>query len=380
MGTEKLQAKLRDSNFELLRIFAMFGIVISHLEAHALYYGPDAPITAAWVLSKLLYGVVSSIGNWSFILLSGYFISAKTFSYKRFFTLWLQIFMTSAIIAVITYKNNLPIVWIRTGDAAMPFVTETMTLGDFVKWLLPCYFSTHWFATTYLIFFLMVPLLDKVVSSLPREDHWHAIVLLTVLGTVVALLPIQRFFKPTEIYLFILGFFIAKYIRLYEPPFFSSVRRNSVIALGILVFILGYKICCHLLLPHTPVPEKYFRMLSSIFDGNFSFPILICSLCIFSIFRHISIPYNRVINTIASTTFGIYLIHETAWSKWWWLGVCRVNDFADSPYLVGYVFVCAIGTFMLCAVLELFRKYAVEKPLLALIFRQKKQPATSVTV
>ena len=366
----------RNSTFELLRIFAMFIIVFHHEAQHGLWFAPDAPMTGAFVLRELSYGTVGAIGNWVFILVSGYFISASSFSWKKVFRLWFQVFSISVIVCVAAWIAKISVVnfgenvYTEQGFFA---AARTVSRRSVVQSFLPCYFGNNWFAVAYLVFFLCVPLLDKLISSLSRKEHFRAIVLLTVLGTVVPLLPMEGFYRPSAIFTFILGFFVARYVRLYDPPVLASAWRNALVAVVLFVLICVYKVCCIRILPHLSIScENVIKLERRFFDINNSLPLMLIALCLLCAFRSLAIPYNRFINLIASTTFGVYLFHENLLiNKWWWHAVCKLDEWLASPFLLAWMLLCALGTFAFCAVLELVRKQCVERPLLALIFHRK---------
>ncbi len=72
----ELIKKERQSNFELMRIFAMFLIVMHHLCQHGLWFAPDALATTNYYVAKILFCWTGQLGNLLFILASGYFIFA----------------------------------------------------------------------------------------------------------------------------------------------------------------------------------------------------------------------------------------------------------------------------------------------------------------
>ena len=70
-----LDANERQSNFEVLRIFAMLLIVLHHLCQHGLWFPEETALSKNVYISKFFYGWPGQLGNWLFILTSGYFVS-----------------------------------------------------------------------------------------------------------------------------------------------------------------------------------------------------------------------------------------------------------------------------------------------------------------
>lgn len=368
--------KERDSNFELLRILAMLGIVFHHLIQHGIWFAPDAPVDAAFLVSHAGEWWFGMLGNELFILLSGYFICTAQFSWKKVFQLWLQIFSISALIGVFAWFSKIPVIGFSNQDyTQLGFfaAANPASIRDMIRLLLPCYFGNNWFAVAYLVFYLFVPFLNLFLKHLPQKEHLHIIVLMVTLGTVVRMLPFEGFFRENNLFMFILGYFVASYIRLYNPPLLRHTKLNiGIVVFCVLFLFIGWSTLIRIKCMHIPFVKSHYAQIAAFFGGGLArFPTLVCSVAIFSLFKNFKIPHNRVINLIASTTFGVYLIHENLLiNKWWWHAVCRLDDWISSPYLLPYMLLCAVVTFAICSALELVRKHCIEKPVMAVLFRR----------
>ncbi|MDE5775333.1 MAG: acyltransferase family protein, partial [Treponemataceae bacterium] len=104
------ETKTRDSNFELLRIFAMFIIILHHFAQHGIFFPPESAsqFSFNFFVKEILWGTPGAIGNWLFIFISGFFISEKSASKEKIFRLWFQIFSTSVIIGLVFYFAKIP--------------------------------------------------------------------------------------------------------------------------------------------------------------------------------------------------------------------------------------------------------------------------------
>ena len=78
--------KKRDSNFELMRIFAMIFIISSHL-CNSIFIDLSLAIKFNTIISKTLSVWAGNLGNYLFIFISGYFISDSRFSWKKVYQL-----------------------------------------------------------------------------------------------------------------------------------------------------------------------------------------------------------------------------------------------------------------------------------------------------
>ena len=193
-----VQKKERDSNFELLRIIAMFGIVFHHLQQHGIWFAPDNPITAPFLMGYMFKAWVGMLGNWLFILISGYFVCTAHFSWKKVLRLWFQIFSISALLGISAYVFKIPVIgFSNTEYAQFGFfeAAKPASKTDLIRCLMPCYFGNNWFAVAYIVFYAFVPFLNLFLTRLPQKSHAHLIILMVTLGTIVKQLPFQQFFS-----------------------------------------------------------------------------------------------------------------------------------------------------------------------------------------
>ncbi len=371
--------KNRESNFELLRIASMLMIVWHHLCQHGIYLSPDAQVNFNTIIGKGFFVWTGNLGNWLFILTSGYFVSQSKFSWKKVFKLWLQIFTTSAIIGLIFFLLKTTLVY---GDVDMlGFYNDSKNTGLFEAeftpqnlWhsFLPTFFGSHWFASAYLLFYMFTPFLYESLKALDRKMHFKLILTMALFGTVFYMIPGQGFFESNSLFNFILGYYIATYLRLYNPKIFQNKKINfslSIIlsALFVIWIIMVLK----------------FRNSISFIDSHFiqvycypfainRFPVILNATLIFSIFRNMKITHNRFINLIASTTFGIYLIHENSYlNKILWHRIFKMDAYLNSKFLLPYMLLAVILTFTACSLIDFLRQNIIEKPVLK-IFSGKK--------
>lgn len=118
---------------------------------------------------------------------------------------------------------------------------------------------------------------------------------------------------------------LGGYIRRYEP--FGRFRAGFFIVavfLCIAVIVLSASNLAFAKIESGVVSGTMSHSLIT-FD-NYNILIIIMAVCLFELFKRISIPNNRVVNFLGSATFMTYLIHENDFfhSFWWqydWLAV-----------------------------------------------------------
>ena len=99
----------RQANFELLRIIAMFMVVILHWNTNSgLLLDVGSPVTGAGVWSLVTESVCIVAVN-VYVLISGYFLSSCTFSFRRVAQVLVQtLFYTVLIPPVLALVGVLP--------------------------------------------------------------------------------------------------------------------------------------------------------------------------------------------------------------------------------------------------------------------------------
>ncbi len=108
--TQVEEKKQRDSNFELMRIVAMLLIVLHHLCQQGLWFSAENSHSLNSNVASSFSVWTGLLGNWLFILISGYFGAVTNFSWKKVFKLWFQIFFTSATIGLVLYFLKTPVI------------------------------------------------------------------------------------------------------------------------------------------------------------------------------------------------------------------------------------------------------------------------------
>lgn len=84
----------------------------------------------------------------------------------------------------------------------------------------------------------------------------------------------------------------------------------------------------------------------------------------FMFFKNLKIPYNKYINTIGASTFGVLLIHANSdtMRRWLWKDVVDcVEHYTDELFWL-YPVVAVFLIFTICVVIDILRIRFVERP------------------
>lgn len=298
---------------ELLRIFAMFMIVVYHIYCHCIRI-QLTDMQSIWekgngwfcdpgfsfrVCILAIIAPMGQIGNAVFLIISGYFMAEKetidlTKVSKK---LLLQLgFAACALgIASIYAFNNI---------TDIPINLMSFNAFNSMSWYIGYYFMVLVVAKLFLNNFLKKLsqknyIMFMVVVFALLQFSWSVGVISNLGGGLEILC--------TGIFLYSLG----GYIKQYNP--FEKIRWWAVLALiGLInVFVIGdyYLTIASRVLEFNPAGEETFTQVIPVYQNNQLVPLVI-AIAIFELFRRINIPSMKIINFIGASTFMVYLVHD----------------------------------------------------------------------
>lgn len=328
--------KTRESNLELLRIFAMVIIVFHHFAVYGNFNfdTTNVSINLLWHVFILMGG---KIGVNIFVLISGYFLVKEKeikLDFKHILKFILQVFFYSVILYIL-----------YTVITKEPFTFKKEVF-------FPIIFKKWWFVTYYFILYLLHPFINKVLVTITKKEYKT---LLLILVTTFSIIPtiINRDFPVDNIVWFITLYCIAGYIKLYGLP--EKIKWHHY-----LIAVLGLIIINFLIVTFDINVYEAFK--------QHKLNTLLISISIFMLFKQIKIKNNKLINQIASATFGVYLIHDNSFIRpLMWRDLLKTANFKDTTFFIPYTIMCCIWVYISCTIIELLRKKLIEKPTLKLI-------------
>lgn len=325
MSEKRFAGEQRKSNIELLRILCMLGIIAHHYVVYGLGSAELATLSFNGVVQQLLlFG--GKFGVNCFMLISGYFLVDSSFRLSRLVKLLLQMIFYSLgiylVLAVLGYVSFSPL--------------------QFFKSLLPFVYTGWWFATGYLVLYLLSPFINMLVKKM---QEYQMLMLIGVLVLIWCLVPT---FTLGDISFSTLGWFITlyligAYIKLYPRPFFMRGKLNALLAVSLFVLIILSSVVIALL----GTKWSVFSSHTDFFMGMNKLPMLLCSVFCFIAFLNLNIGSKKVINNVSKTAFGIYLLHEaTLLRPVLWEKLFNNAAHASSPYLIFHAIIAVLSIFI----------------------------------
>lgn len=335
--------KDRNSSIELLRIIAMVMIVFHHFSVHGGFDFDYRVIT----IPRLWYNFIimgGKIGVDIFVLISGYFLiedNKYIFNWKRIAKFWGQVFFYSIAITL-----------------AFSLIGKVdLGIKEIIKALLPITFTKWWFASTYFVLYLLHPFINKLLRSLDKKTHQVLVVCLLICWCIIPTFT-ARGFESNSLLWFVVLYCIASYVKLYglNPKY----KSKHYFLMWIVFSILTYISSCVFSILGTKL--NFFASHATYFYGQEKITTLLISLSLFMAFATLKMPYRKWINLIASTTFGVYLIHDNGVVRpFLWLDVFKNANYQNSNMIIVYSIIVVCIVFVLCSLIDLVRQKTFEK-------------------
>jgi len=332
----------RKSGIELLRIFSMLMIVGHHYSVHGGFSFSTNNITIQklWVQWLSLGG---KIGVNLFMLISGYFlINSSNIKLEKILKFWGQVFFYSVAITLFFYLTK---------------IDGVNSMKTVIKSLFPLSSSAWWYATCYFVIYLFSPYINQLLKGLGKRKHLCLILLMTILFCVSnELIFVGGSFAMNNTSWLLYLYILAGYIRLYK----DEIKTKHCILWGTLSYILTFLTAVSLDLLGIRVTRL--GKVATFYFGMNTLPVLITSVLLFIGFKNLDIKSSKIINTIAASTFGIYLLHDSVlFRHYLWITLFKNKSYINSVNLFGHSVICILLVFFGCSVVELFRIHTIEK-------------------
>lgn len=307
----------RDGNFEVLRIVSIIMVVFWHLNVHGGFFKETLGVNH--IIFSII-GVLTVISVNLFVMITSYFLVEKKIKPKKLLSLWCEILF---------YSVTIYLVFLACGW----YQFEWKDLLIFI----PILSTQYWFASSYFIFYLIIPFLNAMISNISQKQHGLlclGILVISILN-IVFNFSVCSFNSGYSAIWFACVFVIIAYLKKYQQKDYPWwVYLSIFIVVTLISYFVGY---------------------------SYSNPLtLIASLCIFMMFKKIKIENQKVvkiISCISSTTFGIYLLHDNAMirSKLY-SDFLNVSQFYNSNFAVLIFIGYAVLIFVICMIIEFLRQ------------------------
>ena len=341
--------KNRDSNIEMLRIIAMLFILFHHYALYNSLYNLDVSNMNKYI--GIILFSLGKIGVNIFILITGYFSIKKNFSIKKLIKLWLE---------VVFYSVGVTFVFAISGKVQLNF-------KELIKFIFPISFNKYWFITISIILYTLMPFINRYVNKVNKEQYQKLLVILFFL--CVGLYSIMyssitysmnESLPLSNIIFYILVYLIGGYIRLYGIEKIENISCKRTIGYTLLIFC----VFTIFLTVSEIIDYKYNKLGNVLFwyTRSNSIFVYILSILTFYSFKKIELKEIKIINLLASSCFGIYLIqsHTFIAGKKLYKDIIHTEYFVKSPLLIVQAIASIIVIYFIGGCIDLVRQKVIE--------------------
>ena len=328
--------KLRDSNFELLRIVAIVMVIIHHIFVHVVCFelNDHSVYTNGMMFNNLIFYKRLVLADWAlsfgkianniFILISGYFLCSKKNidvgkSIKKILT---QVVFVSLIIIFSSFIYG----WkLNPNFTAM----QEISLIN----------SDYWFIGYYLLIIILGELfINKRIAKLDRGKYKTLLLILfafistAFMAGLISGITGHLTTLTTGIFLYLFG----GYLKECQP--FKNYKWWMFILT--ILFMFGMMTISYRNLAvsniNTAIKDNV-EMINQSF-GEYterSFSCILIAICIFELFSRLKIKSNNIINYIASSTLIIYMLHDNDFARKLWQQIDFIKPYHDN--MIGFI-------------------------------------------
>ncbi len=359
------QKPVRESGIELLRIFMMMQVIFLHVCSSnmGMYTTVAKELGGNQLLLYQFFYYMSRCPVYVFLIISGYF---SVTSNKTLSSVWPKVRKTH--LSMLFYGIAIPFVgW------ALQLWTPSAT--QMVRAFFPAVNRTWYFMTLYLLVLLLSPFINRCLVNLTKREYTCLVGILLALFSVMTILAeidgVKNVVRLSQIisteggkglYGFLFMYILGGYLRLHVKPcnraklrFLFAYLVLGIINIALLRTVPGYK--------------------SAATDNQNLFAVLQC-VCLVLFFRDLKFK-SRIINYIAASCLGVYMIHEHPMVRsvlWGTLfPVTRQASFYSSWYFPAKILLIILIIFFGCILLDQVRVCFFK--LIDWLLSKRKRPA-----
>lgn len=334
---------LRNSSVELLRIIAMLMIIGHHYVMHC---GVD---TNQFAFGPKLYVYflcqsLGKIGVMVFFTISSWYLCMER-----------QPTMRKALKRCWILEREVLFYSIALLAAFSILTKQRPTATAIMHACFPTCYDTWWYVTNYVIFLLLCPALTRGLRAIGKGMHASlCAVLLVGWGFIGGMFPNDLLeSNASKFVLFLFIYVLVSFYRWYLDNW-SATTAWILIAIGS-TLIAGSIAVLQIL--GTRLGNYEMRLQSNYLSTTcIKLPVLLVGFGLIVLFEKADFT-NTVINAIASTTFGIYLIHDYPDIRTrLWQSKYGLASMFTSPRAIPVYFAMIMLVFITCMLIDFIRQ------------------------
>ena len=279
----------------------------------------------------------------------------KEYKIRRLVKLILQVYFYSFF----SFLSYLTIRFLHIYD--FQEITSISKMLLFVKTLIPITSGAWWFIQTYVVLFFFIPVLNKFLEKSNPKYFFLILLSMWIFWYAPKILGFGYSNLQTAVFFYILGAWL-------KQSNFSMNKYLSLFLFCVIWFILSFlDMKNSQILKNENVTEMLQKLIIVFLSKAVFTPLAVIFL--FSFCKNLNIGNNIIMNKIASTCFGIYLIHDSDVGRLFiWNKIFHCLDiqykYQFFPIIAIFTIVCVFFT---CSLIDYLRQIFVEKKLIEFV-------------
>lgn len=312
-------SKERSSNFELLRLLCIFGILVMHTLGSV-----DTTGYAGNLLVQVFCNSLFNTGVTCFILISGYF--GIRFNLRKLIQL-------DMMIIFFTVAGNLLI-----GEASLKVL---------IKSCIPVISRQYWFISCYFVLCILAPFLNQIPEKLEQQQFRHLLAILLLVFSVIPTFTTYDIMQDAGKGLvdFIMVYLLGRYLALYhrEPHSTRPLILGLVCSIAVVFLLDGGRSFAS-------------NLIYTTFARDCSIFIIFASVLLLLIFRNLSFQ-SLPINRAASNVLAIYVLDS--FLRTFFQRYFDLNAYVGTWFFIFIVFAYVAVVMLLAILLNELRKCTI---------------------
>lgn len=340
---EVVSKQLRSSNIELLRIVAMFMIVVHHYCVNSGL--PElVDLTGSFTFNSFLAQFLSiggKVGVNVFFIISGYFMVKSRMKWVKVFKILFEMLLYNItaflLLTALGYRYS-------SSDYLhiLPFVLNV----------------AESFMASYLMLYILSPVLNKSLQALDRREYRYLLLCLLGFFSLLSTLFAQKVWSYFA--WAVVMYCVGAYVRLFDvrPRRIGWARISWVLTLLIWIYIVVNDVFA--------IRTEHYSWLFPIFEAN-NFAMFLLAFTLFMTFRELRLPASPHINRLAGVTLGVFILHTNNFVMidWLWKDFFRNTAYLQSPWFILHLLGACVTVYGVCSGVALLLKRYVETPFYA---------------
>lgn len=290
------QNKSRNSSVELIKIFAILMIVLSHStpdyadKTSESYVNLSCASSNLQILIAVIIGILGQVGNCIFIVCSSYFlVDCYHVNTKKI----LSVIIDTVLISIIFL-----LIFMVCG--------YELELKEIIKQLFPILFQNNWYITAYIIMLFICPYINIILKFAETKKLVFLVSVLTFFYMLVDSVYPEAYFC-NKLISFISIYTLVGFIKKYHNDYMIKITKTNLSVLIIFGLLLLAIISFNYIGLHISIIGI---RLASIFRFNNPIIVAFCIILLYSCLnKHFVV---KQINNLSGISLYIYIIHENA--------------------------------------------------------------------